>query len=261
MADEMSTKDKVLLAAFIAAATAGAKWLAGKVTTAADKAPATIGRITHSIKDWWQGKTIAIIGATASGKNSMFSRLRNEEPPTEHVQTRGTDKVKSFKVRRNYPEIGEITFTCRHAINVGGETDERDRFWAQACTNADFIFYLVDMERLKRDSIGYINRIKEDLRWLSSNANEFKHDRKIHILLNKVDLTAQIPQDADDHKKYIVESVKDETTTIESIATNILDRNASILSGVSPISMKDKILFNAFFNDALRDIYEKNSQS
>ena len=53
------------------------------------------------IVKWWNGKTIAIVGDTASGKNSFYNCLREKEPPSEHIQTRGMEKVDSFIVKRN----------------------------------------------------------------------------------------------------------------------------------------------------------------
>lgn len=35
-------------------------------------------------KEWWRGKNIAIIGATASGKNAMFDMLRGNKISEEH---------------------------------------------------------------------------------------------------------------------------------------------------------------------------------
>lgn len=74
---------------------------------------------------WWNGKTIAIVGATASGKNSFYDCLLEKDPPKEHIQTRGVEKVHSFTVKRNIQGLGTIELRCKRSVNVGGEVDEQ----------------------------------------------------------------------------------------------------------------------------------------
>lgn len=215
------------------------------------------GGISRFIK-WWNGKTIAIIGATASGKNSMFDRLQGKEPPKEHAQTRGTTKVKNFKINRSLPEVGSISFTCSHAVNVGGEADERVRFWDEACSKADIIFYLVDMEKLRSERERYRARIKDDFMWIDSNISQFQKstDVRVHILLNKIDkIDGATHEGKDAYKEHFLDLFNQDTLEIERLARSVLGKKAAALSGVTPIHMMDQGLFDAMFDVAMVEIF------
>lgn len=207
---------------------------------------------------WWNGKTIAIVGATASGKNSFYNCLLEKEPPSEHIQTRGMEKVDSFIVKRNI-QGAAINLICKRSVNVGGEEDQRIQVWSKACRDADFIFYLVDIERLKNPDLyeNYHLRIGEDLKWLGSNLSQFKVGCKVHLLLNKIDSILEIPQSVDNRRKFIEAQLSSDIAEIDSRAKSILDNNASTLCGVSPICMVDKDLFNCLFDDVLFNIYNQ----
>jgi hypothetical protein len=41
-------------------------------------------RLVKGVIDWWSGKKIAVIGPTASGKDSFLARLQNREIPEVH---------------------------------------------------------------------------------------------------------------------------------------------------------------------------------
>lgn len=216
----------------------------------------------EAIKDfviWWNGKTIAVIGATASGKNSFYDCLLEKDPPKEHIQTRGTEKVDSFTVKRNIQGLDTIELRCKRSVNVGGEVDERIRYWTQACSDADFIFYLVDMERLNDPDLHdiYHSRIGDDLKWLGANLSKFKAGGKVHLLLNKIDKVLEIPSLVDNRREFIESELNKHVAEMESRAKSIFDLNSSALSGVSPMCMVDKDLFNCLFDGALARIYSQ----
>ena len=206
---------------------------------------------------WWNGKTIAVIGATASGKNSFYDCLLEKDPPKEHIQTRGAEKVDSFTVKRSIQGLETIELRCKRSINVGGEVDERIRYWSQACSDADFIFYLVDMERLNAPDLydTYHSRIGDDLKWLGANLSKFKEGCKIHLLLNKIDRVLEIPSFVDNRREFIENELAKKIADMENRTKSILDQNSSALSGVSPMCMVDKDLFNYLFDGVLIRIY------
>ncbi|PMR77940.1 GTPase domain-containing protein [Billgrantia endophytica] len=223
-----------------------------------DQAKQAPGAVKDLVK-WWNGKTIAVIGATASGKNSFYDCLLEKDPPKEHISTRGAEKVDSFTVRRNIQGLETIELRCKRSVNVGGEVDERIRFWSQACSDADFIFYLVDMERLNDPDIHdtYHLRIGDDLKWLGANLSKFKEGCKVHLLLNKIDKILEIPSLVDNRREFIENELNRHIAEMESRAKSILDRNSSALSGASPMCMVDKDLFNFLFDGVLASIYSQ----
>lgn len=222
-----------------------------------DKAKEAPRVLTDFIK-WWSGQTIAVIGATASGKNSFYDCLLEKEPPKEHIQTRGLEKVDSFKVKRNI-QGHPIELRCKRSVNVGGELDERTRFWSQACEDADFIFYLVDMGRLSDPELcdTYYSRIGSDLQWLGNNLSKFKEGCKVHLLLNKIDQVLEIPSHVDNRREFIESELNKHMVNMENRAKSIFDRNASSISGVSPMCMVDTELFNCLFDGVLVSIYSQ----
>lgn len=223
-----------------------------------DKSKEAPGAVKNFMR-WWNGKTIAVIGATASGKNSFYDCLLEKDPPKEHIQTRGTEKVDSFTVKRNIPGHDTIELRCKRSVNVGGEVDERIRTWSKACSDADFIFYLVDMERLNNPDIHdtYHSRIRDDLQWLGSNLSQFKEGRKVHLLLNKVDKVLEISSFVDNRREFIESELNKHIADMENRAKTIFDQNASTLSGVSPMCMVDTDLFNCLFDGVLASIYSQ----
>lgn len=183
------------------------------------------------IKSWWNGKTIAIIGATASGKNSMFSRLRKEPIPAEHIQTRGAEKVTDFKVSWPLPNGEHVDFKCKRSINIGGEIDERERYWLQACQGADVIFYLIDAEKLLKFPPATIKRFHDDMCWLVTKFRHFKPSVTIHLLLNKIDVTLG----PSPHTKSALTSMTKLVDTIEKEAKDTLAEYFQRVTGVTPI--------------------------
>jgi len=203
----------------------------------------------QKIKSWWTGKTIAIIGATASGKNSMYSRLRKEPMPAEHIQTRGTTALTDFKISWPLPNGEHVDFKCKRSINIGGEIDERDRHWSQACEGADVIFYLIDAKKMREDKLSTLKRFHDDMRWLVTN---FKPSVTVHLLLNKIDVTLGSPP----HTNSALNSMKKLVDTIEKEAKDTLDEYFQRVTGVTPISMSDEHLFCKYFASAMSTITE-----
>ncbi len=258
MKEDIPLKEKLILALVTAIAKPAFDLLVNFGKCGVDQAKQVPGAIKDFVK-WWNGKTIAIVGATASGKNSFYDCLLEKDPPKEHIQTRGVEKVHSFTVKRNIQGLGTIELRCKRSVNVGGEVDERIRFWSEACNNADFIFYLVDMERLNNPDHHdtYHSRIGDDLKWLGANLSKFKQGCKVYLLLNKIDRVLEIPSLVDNRREFIENELNRYIVEMESRAKSILDRNATTLRGVSPICMVDRDLFNCLFDGVLANIYSQ----
>ena len=175
-----------------------------KAISEIDKATGASEKITKLFRYLWvsimrlDGKRIAVIGATASGKNSLIARLRGDKVPTEHAQTRGSETVESYNIKFPVPGQGTVEFKALKSSNVGGEEDERDRYWADACRDADIVFYLVDVERIVSDRIATIKRVKEDMNWIRNAGlrgkgdHGFKAGMKLAIIANKIDSIPEI---------------------------------------------------------------------
>jgi hypothetical protein len=212
-----------------------------------DKIPA----LWVDLRDKWNGKTITVLGATASGKNSMFHMLKREDPPKEHIQTKGIEKEKTFKCSFPLPDgKPPIKFRCKGSVNVGGEEDERERFWEDAIKGTDYVFYLVDIEKLLENKDTVISRIKGDARWIASNTQHLNEDAGILVLINKVDVLVK-DIDPCDRLNHVQDSILEIVKEIETIFYKMFGNNGAKFYGVSPISTLDKHLFNGLFLDAI----------
>src|ERR1019366_10040755 len=85
-----------------------------------------VARLVRGAIDWWSGKKIAVIGPTASGKDSFLARLQNQEIPRVHANSPMGEKIKSFPVKLALSSRQAIDITCKGVINIGGEKDYRD---------------------------------------------------------------------------------------------------------------------------------------
>lgn len=253
-------KEKIIIGVAIALAKPVFDVLVKLANWGIDQAKRSPGAIKDFV-NWWDGKTIAVIGVTASGKNSFYDCLLEKDPPKEHHQTRGVEKVDSFTVKRNIQGFDTIELKCKRSVNVGGEDDERIRYWHQACGGADLIFYLVDMDRLNDPDLHetYHSRIGDDLKWLGSNLSKFKAGCRVHLLLNKIDKVLEIPSFVDNRREFIESELNKHVTEMESRAKSIFDMNSLALTGASPMCMVDRDLFDCLFDGVLARIYSRNN--
>jgi GTPase SAR1 family protein len=201
---------------------------------------------------WWDGRKIAVLGPTAVGKNSLYSRLRDEAVPTEHVNTRGAENVAEFKFERTLPNGKIFSIKCKRSVNVGGETDERDRYWLDACSDADVIFYMVDLPSLRKSPFDEDGRIREDLRWLAANMGKMKPTALVHILVNKIDIAI----DKEGNYKALESQLRPSLTMLEDSAKHLLGPFGNRVTGVTPTSMVNKYLFEISFASALEAVHK-----
>jgi energy-coupling factor transporter ATP-binding protein EcfA2 len=209
--------------------------------------------LVKKVSVWWRGKSLAVIGPTASGKNTLFHKLQHQTPPAEHIQTRGAEAIATFNVNWPMPDKSTVEFRCKGSINVGGEVDERDRYWLQSCKDADVIFYLVDVIKLTEAPKETLDRIKSDLKWLATNIRHFKPSSCIHILVNKIDFLVE-----DIEPEEIADTIREKAGNVLEMLKELIDRimqgHKGRVSGVGAISMTDDHLFGLLFTDALIDV-------
>lgn len=229
-----------------------------KIPELLEKSP----QLFKQVKNWWNGKNIAILGATASGKNSLFNRLCGVEVSTDYNQTRANEKIKNFTFRyklshANHSET--IKFKCKNSINTSGEIDARNRYWLDIASKADIIFYLIDIQKVENNDDVYLTRLKSDFKWLSENMSKFKETSTIHILLNKIDT---IINEDDLEEIDNLFSEKDYISNVQSMYKKILGQSkANRINSVHYMSMTDTYLFEHFFNNVLCDIYENEGKN
>jgi len=218
----------------------------------ADSLKDAIKGLPPKVINWWNGRKIAVIGPTAAGKNSFYHRLRGEPLSDEHVQTRGPEKVETFTFKRALPNNKVFKIRCRGSINVGGEADERDRFWLHACNGADVIFYMLTLDDLREKRFHEGSRVYGDLRWLGAHMGQMKPNTLVHLLVNKID------GELKDGARYAEFQRQHEPALdeLEKTTKALLGPYNVRLSGISPTSMTDPHLFGISFASALESVYD-----
>ena len=203
--------------------------------------------------EWWAGKKIAVIGPTASGKDSFLARLQNREIPKVHSKSPMGEKVKSFRVHLALSQYEVIDVTCKGVINIGGEADYRDApsGWISVCREADVIFYMMTIQDLLKKDFLKGRRIREDLDWILSALPHFKRDVLIHILINKID------EQIENHTGYqtLVEQLAKELYVFETTVKHLLHPYEARWSGATLISMKNKQIYTLAIHRAFHSVY------
>jgi len=210
-------------------------------------------RLVKGALDWWSGKKIAVIGPTASGKDSFLARLQNQEIPQIHTNSPMGEKIKSFDVKLALSNRQVIDITCKGVINIGGETDYRDApsGWLSVCKDADVVFYMMTVNDLSGKRFLKGRRIRQDLDWLQSALPHLKQGVLIHILINKID------EKIESHTDYqaLAEELAQELGALDRTVKNVLHPYDARYTGATLISMKDKQIYTRAINIALRSVY------
>jgi hypothetical protein len=84
---------------------------------AAPGTTAHVARMVKGTREWWSGKKLAVIGPTASGKDSLLSRLQNREIPRVHSLSPMGERVRSFRVKLSLSHRKTIDITCKGLAN------------------------------------------------------------------------------------------------------------------------------------------------
>ena len=212
-----------------------------------------VARLVKGARDWWSGKKIAVIGPTASGKDSLLARLQNREIPEVHANSPTGERVKSFRVKLALSHHHIIDITCKGVINIGGETDYRDTpsGWLSACKGADVLFYMMTIDDLTQKRFLRGRRIREDLDWLLTALPHLKQGALIHILINKID------EEIASHTDYraLAEELAEDLRALHETVRKVLHPYEARYTGATLISMRNKQIYTLAINDALRSVY------
>jgi GTPase Era involved in 16S rRNA processing len=210
-------------------------------------------RLVKGALVWWSGKKIAVIGPTASGKDSFLARLQNKEIPEIHSNSTMGEKIKSFKVKLALSDRQVIDITCKGMVNIGGEADYRDMpsGWLSVCKGADVVFYMMTVEDLSAKRFRRGRRIRQDLDWLLTALPELKRDTLIHILINKID------KKIESHTDYraLADELEKELNALNKTVNEVLHPYEARYTGATLISMKNKQIYTRAINYALRSVY------
>jgi GTPase SAR1 family protein len=210
-------------------------------------------RLVKGVVDWWSGKKIAVIGPTASGKDSFLARLQNREIPQVHSNSPMGEKIKSFRVKLALSNHQAIDITCKGVINIGGETDYRDTpsGWLAVCQDADVIFYVMTIKDLAGSKFLKGRRIRQDLDWLLTALPHLKQGVLIHILINKID------EEIESHTDYrvLAEELAKKLGALDQTVNNVLHPYQAAYTGATLISMKNKQIYARAINNVLRSVY------
>jgi len=210
-------------------------------------------RLVKRVLDWWSGKKIAVIGPTASGKDSFLARFQNREIPKVHSNSQMGEKIKSFRVKLALSRHQAIDITCKGVINIGGETDYRDApsGWLAVCKDADVIFYMMTIRDLSGSRYLKGRRIRQDLDWLLTAMPHLKQGVLIHILINKID------EEIESHTDYraLAEELAKKLATLDQTVKNVLHPYEAGYTGATLISMKNKQIYTRAINIVLRSVY------
>jgi len=208
-------------------------------------------KLAPKIREWWNGKKIAVIGMVAVGKNCLYHRLKDEPIPVVHRQTKSPERVERFKCKRSLPDGKSFEVTLSKCTNVGGEVEQRDRFWLDACKDADVIFYMLTLEKIRKEHFHRGTRVYNDLKWLATHMDKMKTNVVVHLLVNKIDLELS---DGADYKDF-AESLKPQVEELEKVACSLFGDYEQKLTGISPTSMKDDHIFTMSFSNVLESVY------
>jgi len=210
-------------------------------------------RLAKAVLDWWSGKKIAVIGPTASGKDSFLARLQNREIPQVHANSAMGEKVKSFPVKLALSSRQVIDITCKGVINIGGEADYRDApsGWLSVCKDADVIFYIMTVNDLCKKKFLKGRRVRQDLDWLQAALPHLKQGALIHILINKID--GQIESHTD--YQALAEELAQDLAELDKTVRTVLHPYEARYTGATLISMKNKQIYTRAINIVFRAVY------
>lgn len=229
--------------------------------------------IWKNIKAYWDRKNIAILGATYSGKDAFLARLRGKEIPLEYDNTVESERISSFQIDYNIGSGETICFHVKEGVNVGGESDDVEICWNDACQDADVIFYLIDINELANEftsasldltkidiksclkNIPLLRRLSSDMRFLATHLAQ-KRSSRLVIILNKIDLPLDnAPGDDFDEKvRNYANDLQHLQEAVKAIARNSLNTYTSQLTGVLPLSCKDIEIFTLLFPAILKNV-------
>ncbi|MBD2483823.1 GTPase domain-containing protein [Planktothrix sp. FACHB-1365] len=117
-----------------------------------------------------QGKKIAILGATGTGKTTMYEFLTKKSLPEKHKQT-----LLATTIKGGIFKFDERNIVLKKATDVsGGEASLAE--WQKLFNEADFVFYLIRTDELLNESELTVKRVNKDLEQMATwNTNRSKN--------------------------------------------------------------------------------------
>ena len=158
----------------------------------------------------------------------------------------------SFRYTQTLPSGKEFSVSFKRCINVGGEVEQRTRYWLDCCTGSDVIFYMLAIDDLKKGRYRKGSRVSGDLKWLATHMGKMRPNVLLHFLVNKIDLELA---DGDGYKEFLAQ-LKPQLDEFEATTKSIFGDYQAKLTGVSPVSMKSDYIFALSFPKALEAVYE-----
>ncbi len=112
---------------------------------------ATLGRLWDALLVFWQGKRVAVLGASGVGKSHFIRFLTTGTIPVGYKQTLAPEKASGRRLH-----LGELDLKIGNMLDVGGGIEARAQ-WRKQVEAADFVFYL-----MRADQVLARNRLAEE---------------------------------------------------------------------------------------------------
>ncbi|HXX65902.1 MAG TPA: GTPase domain-containing protein [Polyangiaceae bacterium] len=212
-----------------------------------------LARLVKGAYVFWSGKKIAVIGPTASGKDSFIARLQGRQIPIRHATSPLGERVKSFDVRLALTRRQSVNITCKGVVNVGGDVEYRDdpSGWLSVCKGADVIFYVMTVQDLVEKRFMAKGRVRSDLEWLQAALPQLDENALVHVLINKID------EEIATHTRYepFAMELAKELRALDRTAKRVLKPYEDRYTGATLISMKNKSMYTLAIHRAFRAVY------
>lgn len=137
---------------------------------------------SKSSKKNWDGKRIAVLGSREVGKSTLFEFLQNQkiDLSKKYEQTRSVRKIDNIEVN-----IDGASLRISTSYDVGGG-EISHLSWVDQIKESDYIFYLLDANKVMKSDKIHISEIKKDMaaiqKQIASHAN-----KRIFLIATKSD--------------------------------------------------------------------------
>ena len=134
----------------------------------------------------WNGKRIAILGSREVGKSTLFYFLQNQEidPNKKYEQTRSARKIDKIEVN-----IDGASLQINKSYDVGGG-EISHLSWVDQIKESDYIFYLLDANKVMDSDRIHISEIKKDMAAIQKQIVSYT-DKKVFLIATKSDCHQQ----------------------------------------------------------------------
>lgn len=143
------------------------------------------------VEKFFFGKSIAILGAKATGKTHLLNFLLKGTIPVEYEQT-----LEPVAFKGRLFELDNLKLRLKKSNDVSGIKMFRNT-WKQPTENADIIIYLVRTDKVLNENDRYIKRVIDDIKYI--RGFNFKNEAELYIIGTFLDLCP----DYSENKKFI----------------------------------------------------------